>query len=104
MLTPPGVKQSSARRSIHLSLMIVVEPFTVHGSICCDFFIPVPKRLSELAAWRTWCLESAPPAGGLESRAKPPRIPAEVLHRRRGIENHVLRHAIAHGEVGVRNE
>src|SRR3981081_1804877 len=58
MLTPPGVVQSSARRSIHLSLMIGVEPFTVHGSICFEFFIPVPKRLGEPAACDTWCMAS----------------------------------------------
>jgi hypothetical protein len=34
---PAGVVQSSARRSIHLSLMIVDEPFTVHDRISGNF-------------------------------------------------------------------
>jgi hypothetical protein len=43
MLTPEGVVQSSARRSIQLSLMIVDERFTVQDLISGDFFIPIPK-------------------------------------------------------------
>lgn len=42
MLTPEGVVQSSARRSIQLSLMIVDERLTVQDLISSDFFIPIP--------------------------------------------------------------
>src|ERR1700694_5685661 len=47
MLTPPGVVQSSARRSIQRSLMTVVELFTVHGA-SGDFVILRPDRY-----WKT---------------------------------------------------
>src|SRR6266852_4024182 len=40
----------------------------------------------------------------LELRTKLARVPAKVLHCRGGIEDHVLHHAIAHGNIRIGNE
>src|SRR5713101_2137679 len=48
--------------------------------------------------------ETVAPKVRVELRAELPRVPAEVLHCGRGIENHILCHAVSHCHIRVRNE
>src|SRR5260370_20200519 len=58
------------------------------------------SKLATIAAWR----KASPVSSSVELRAELPRVPAEVLHCGRGIENHILCHAVSHCNIRVRNE
>src|ERR1700693_4027651 len=109
MRTPAGVVQSSARRSIHLSLMIVDERFTVQDLISKDFFIPVPRLAVDVtlllcAQGGERMVSYAYRQKSLELRTKSTRGPAKIVDRRGGIKNHILRHTITHGNVRIGDE
>src|ERR1700738_3063225 len=50
------------------------------------------------------CRKASPVWWSVELGAELPRVPAEVLHCGRGIENQILCHAASHSHIRVRNE